>query len=478
VTIEFDPKANMEFITLALREELAKTQRVLPVGVRPVVVPYVPDEFRPKEFLSYTISGPFPLQRMREILKDKLEFGIGSVKAVSQVTIIGLRSARSAFSSIKRSSRTSTSSHISSSPGSASGWRPTRRDMSAGSQEYLFKFTDKITDIKEIDDTLVMHSGRNPIYVKDVADVSLVTADVTSIHRINGQPTVSVSVLKEPGTSSLKVAKAVKAKLEEIKRDLPSDLVFKTVNDESEDIGKNLRYLYQLAAVIIVIVFLMVFAILRRITPSLLILSSIAFSIVITFNLIYVFKISMNMLTLGALAMGFGMLVDNAIVVFENSLRLREQGLTPREAAIRGAREVFIAVLASTLTTCAVFELPFFQGKLKMYYLPVASSSSLAPGLAPRLVHSNPGPQPRDPGKGRFKAPSSGRPPIRPFSGFLPQAPGRGPPDRRGAPLRQLQMVQVRSHDRDLDPLVSAAIAQCFDHDARRDRYRKDGRDD
>ena len=77
---------------------------------------------------------------------------------------------------------------------------------------------------------------------------------------------------------------------------------------------------------ITVIVFLMIFIVLRRFKPSLLILSSIAFSIVITFNLIYLFKISLNMLTLGALALGFGMFVDNSIVVFENILRLRERG--------------------------------------------------------------------------------------------------------------------------------------------------------
>jgi HAE1 family hydrophobic/amphiphilic exporter-1 len=400
VTLEFDPKTNMEFATLALREELAKTLRVLPVNVRPTVVPYVPDEFRLKAFLSYTISGSMTLQKLREALKDKLEFGIGSVKGVAQVSIIGGSEPEirvlldkkklkdydiQPYIVISRISQRLTTYRT--------GY------VRRGSQEYLFKFTDKITDIREINETLVVHSGQNPIYVKDVAEVSIVNADIASIHRINGQPTVSMTILKEPGTSSLKVAKAVKAKLETIKKDLPPDLVFKTVTDESEDIGKNLRYLYQLAAVIVVIVFIMIFVVLRRFTPSLLILSSIAFSIVITFNLIYIFKVSMNMLTLGALAMGFGMLVDNAIVVFENSLRLREQGLEPKEAAVRGAREVFVAVLASTLTTVAVFaSFPFFQGKLKVYYLPVAIvivssllasllvSFTLIPALSPRIL--------------------------------------------------------------------------------------------
>jgi HAE1 family hydrophobic/amphiphilic exporter-1 len=119
----------------------------------------------------------------------------------------------------------------------------------------------------------------------------------------------------------------------------------------------------------------------------------------ITFNLIYFFKVSINMLTLGALALGFGLFVDNSIVVFENILRMREQGIPAIEAAVRAPREVFIAVLAATATTIAPFFcFPFFQGRLKMYYLPlgivIASalaislfvSFSLIPALSPRLL--------------------------------------------------------------------------------------------
>ncbi|MBP1661423.1 MAG: acriflavin resistance protein, partial [Candidatus Aminicenantes bacterium] len=171
-----------------------------------------------------------------------------------------------------------------------------------------------------------------------------------------------------------------------------------------EEIRKNLNDLYVLAGLITIIVFAMIYVVLLRAKPSLLILSSIAFSIVITFNLIYAFKIPLNMLTLGALALGFGMFVDNSIVVFENILRLREAGLSPREAAIQGPKEVFIAVLASTLTVMAVFfSFPFFQGKLKVFYLPLAIviasamaasllvSFSLIPALSPRLLEKRKG---------------------------------------------------------------------------------------
>jgi HAE1 family hydrophobic/amphiphilic exporter-1 len=414
ITLEFDPGTNMEFATLALREELTKTRPLLPPRVRSVLQPYVPEDFRVRPFLEYTVSGDYGLQELQELVKEKLEIGLGSVRGVSDVEVAGgsepeirvvLDEAR--LKAIGLHPYT-----VNQAIAGRLGTYPTGR-VRRGNQEFLFKFADRIDSIAELEGTIVAHSGENPILVRDVARVEVTYADILTIHRINGQPTVSLTVSKERGANTIGVARDVKRKLEEVRRELPPDLVFKGVDDESEEIRKNLDDLYLLAGLITAIVFVMVFVVLRRLKPSLLILSSIAFSIVITFNLIYAFKISLNMLTLGALALGFGMFVDNSIVVFDSILRLRERGMDPREAAIRGPREVFVAVLASTLTTMAVFfSFPFFQGKLKIYYLPLAIviasamaasllvSFSLIPALSPRLLEKR-----RKPAAGEKRSP-------------------------------------------------------------------------
>ncbi len=224
-------------------------------------------------------------------------------------------------------------------------------------------------------------------------------ADVRRLIRINGQPAIGLVIYKESGTSTLKVAGRVKRRLEELKKELPQDLNFKVWHDESEDIQKNLKDLYLVVGIILAVIFIMLFMILRSFKPSLLILSSIVFSVLITFNFIYLFKISMNLLTLGGLALGFGLFVDNSIVVFENVLRLREKGTPPIQAAIAGSKEVFLPVLAATLTTMSVFfSFAYFQGRLQIYYLPLAIvissalaaslmvSFSLIPALSPRLL--------------------------------------------------------------------------------------------
>ncbi|MCJ7485793.1 MAG: efflux RND transporter permease subunit, partial [Candidatus Aminicenantes bacterium] len=400
ITLEFDPKTNMEFATLALREELTKARTLLPPRIRPIVQPYIPEDFRVRPFLEYTISGDYGLQELQELVKEKLEIGLGSVRGVSGVEVAG-GSEPEIRVVLDKSKIKAYGLHpytINAAIGARLGTYPTGR-VRRGNQEFLFKFADRIDSLPELEETVVAYSGQNPILVKDVASVEVTYADIRTIHRINGQPTVSLTVSKERGANTLRIAGDVKRKLDQVKTDLPPNLVFKSVDDESEEIRKNLNDLALLAGLITIIVFAMIFVVLRRVRPSLLILASIAFSIVITFNLIYAFKISLNMLTLGALALGFGMFVDNSIVVFENILRLRERGMEPREAAIQGPKEVFVAVLASTLTTMAVFfSFPFFQGKLKIYYLPLAIviasamaasllvSFSLIPALSPRLI--------------------------------------------------------------------------------------------
>lgn len=402
ITLEFDPRTNMEFAVLALREALSKVRPTLPPRLRPMVLPYVPEDFRVPPFLQYTVSGDHGLQELQELIKEKLEIGLGSVRGVSKVEVAG--SAEPEVRLLLDPDRIKVFGlhpyAVNAAVAARFGAYPTGRVRRAA-REFLFKFDDRIDGPAEIEETIVAHSGDHPIRVKDVASVEVAYAEIRSIHRINGRPTVSLTVLKERGANTLRVARDVKRKLEEVRKELPPGLVFKSVNDESEAIRRNLKDLALLAGIIAALIFSLVFAVLQRFRPSLLILSSVAFSVVITFNLIYAFRISLNMLTLGALALGFGLFVDNSIVVVENILRLRERGLPPRESAVRGPREVFLAVLASTLTTMAVFfSFPFFQGKLKIYYLPLALviasalaasllvSFSLIPALSPRLITS------------------------------------------------------------------------------------------
>lgn len=401
VTLDFNPKTNMEFATLALREEISRIKDDLPFGARPPqVIPYVPEEFQADPFLQYSISGDYTLHKLRELVKEKMEFGIGSIKNISAVVVSGGSDPeiRIDLNETKLKSLGLTPGLVWSALATRGQTFPVGK-IKRGVQEYIFKISSSVQGIRELGETIISYSGINPVKLKDVARIVPTYGDIYSINRINGQPTIGLTIFKEAGTSTLKVSKRVKKKLEEIKRELPQDLVFRVVNDESEVIQKRLKNLYLLVGIILFVIFVLIFIILRSFKPSLLILSSIVFSVLITFNLIYFLKISLNTLTLGGLALGFGLFVDNSIVVFENVLRYREKGFSPVQAAIQGSKEVFLPVLAATLTTMSVFfSFAYFKGRLSMYYLPLAIvitsalaasllvSFSLIPALSPRLV--------------------------------------------------------------------------------------------
>lgn len=400
ITVEFDPKINLEFANLALREALSRVQPRLPYGVKPDVEPYVPEDFRVRPFLTYTISGNYPLQTLRELVKEKLENNLGAVIGVSKVEVSG-GSEQNIRLTLDQKKLQDLGLHPYSLVSTLNQYLatyPSARILK-GNEEYLLRIRLSPKNLKEIEELIVMNQGGVPVRIKDIARVTIEHSEISHLNRINGQPTLMLRVLKEKGRNTLKVAGEVKKRLESLRKTLPQDLVFRVVDDESQEVVRNLRHLYLLAATITLLIFTIIFFILRKLIPSLLILSSVAFSAIISFNFIYLFKIPMNMLTLGAMALGFGLFVDNAIVVFENILRLRESGLEPEEASLKGAKEVFTPVLASTLTTVGVFFcFPFFQGRLRIYYLPLGLvmsialltsllvSFSLIPALSPRLL--------------------------------------------------------------------------------------------
>jgi HAE1 family hydrophobic/amphiphilic exporter-1 len=402
ITLEFDPKINMEFAQLALREKIAELKDELPYGIRPYITPYIPEDFSEEPFLRYTISGDYSLQKLREMVKDRLENTIGAVKGVAGVDIWGGSDPEIKILLIedKIKSLNIQPFLVSSQIREMTKIYPAGTAMK-GEQELLFKVSNPMESLRQMGEIVITKSGENPIRLKEIAVLVPSYGDIQHIHRINGQPTISMTIYKEKGLSTLRVSRGVKLRLEEVKKELPPDLIFRAVNDESDEIKKHLKELYILVGIIIAVIFILIYLVLRSIKPSLLVLSSIAFSVLLTFNLVYFTKTSLNMLTLGGLALGFGLFVDNSIVVFENVLRIREGGASPVQSAIQGSKEVFLPVFASTLTTMSVFfSIAYFQGRLKLVYLPMAIvissalaasllvSFSLIPALSPRLLKS------------------------------------------------------------------------------------------
>lgn len=193
-----------------------------------------------------------------------------------------------------------------------------------------------------------------PVFLKEVATVQFENARPDNIVRINGERSIGLSVYKEMRFNTVKVVDQVVHQLAIIEQALPG-YHFKVITNQGTFIKNAIGEVKDSAVMGIILAVIVLFIFLRRFGTTLIVSIAIPISIVATFNLMFFNHLTLNIMTLGGLALGAGMLVDNAIVVIESIFRNQEKGLTAKEAAISGTSEVAGAVIASTLTTIVVF---------------------------------------------------------------------------------------------------------------------------
>lgn len=197
-------------------------------------------------------------------------------------------------------------------------------------------------------------SGRAPVYLKDVASVSFESKEPNNIVRINGERCMGLSVYRETGFNTVKAVENLEEALITMEKALPG-YRFTIVQNQGTFIKSAINEVKESAVFGSVIAIIVLFFFLRRIGITLIISIAIPISIVATFNLMYFNHLTLNIMTLGGLALGAGMLVDNAIVVVENIFRNLEKGMSIKEAAVKGTSQVGGAIVASTITTIVVF---------------------------------------------------------------------------------------------------------------------------
>jgi hydrophobic/amphiphilic exporter-1 (mainly G- bacteria), HAE1 family len=268
----------------------------------------------------------------------------------------------------------------------------------------------------EIGDTVVAVRGGTPIYLRDIADVRDGVEEITSLVRINGHPGIRLAINKQSGANTVAVAQGVQAEVARMRRDYP-DVGLTTIIDTSAYIRHaiaNVRSSALFGGLLAVVVLLLF---LRSGRSTLVIATAIPISVIATFALLYFSGYTLNIMSFGGLALGVGMLVDNAIVVLENVFRKREGGADPETSAVVGTSEVAMAITASTLTTMAVFlPIVFMEGVAGVMYKQLAVvvafslgasllvALTLIPVLAKRLLAARS--RPRSPAVARLYAAS------------------------------------------------------------------------
>ena len=379
VEVEFARDTDMNFARLELSELITILKDDLPHGVEAVnVTPWVPESLRNRNtdllLLSYTYTGPYSLEALRLHLDDVVVPGLNELEGVGIVRVYGGR---------ERLIRLEMDPDLSSSLGITPGHVQAainRLDLvqEAGTvrgegEEWAITIRNRATSIQDISEAVVARRNGRLIRVQDVAKARDAFAEARSHYRINRNPAINLQIYREPGSNAVEVATQVKAAMIPLQARSPAGSYFTAERDQSRNIGEQLTNLRSRALISAFVILAVLLLFLRSFRSAVVVFATIAFSILISLNLIYFGGMTLNIYTLMGLTMGFGLIVDNSIVVLENIYRRWQTGEDSIRAAEEGSRRVVLPVLAATFTTLVVL-IPFvyLQNELRIYYLPLA----------------------------------------------------------------------------------------------------------
>jgi len=376
IQVEFARGTRMEFARLDLGERIAALRGELPPGARTSVEPYVPDEFaqQQKPFLSWQIRGPYTPTRLAEAVRDEIRPRLLSLDGVASATVVG---GRDRILSVELDPDR-LAAHDLHPADVAARLRALDQARPAGSVVLAGRSLDlairsRAATVHELEELVLRPRAQGAVRLGDVGRVRLEEEPARSHHRIDGQPTISLLLGRQVGSNAIDVADRVKARVDSLRPLLPPGASLELDQDQSREIRAQLSDLRLRALAAAAVIFLVLMLFLRSLGAVLTVFGTIAFSVLAAVNCLYLGGFSLNVLTLAGLAWGFGLVVDNGIVVLENVERRREAGEGRLEAAIGGARQVVLPVVASTATTAIVLvPFLFLQGELRLYYVPLA----------------------------------------------------------------------------------------------------------
>ena len=227
--------------------------------------------------------------------------------------------------------------------------------LEQGMQRFLVRTLNEFETIEQMANAIIATRDGQPIYLRDVATVTRGYKDREAITRVDGREAIELAVYKEGDANTVQLAEGVTERLGELEKSLPDRTTIRTVYDQSKFISAAIGEVKSAALLGGLLAILVLYAFLRDARATMITGIAIPVSVLGTFVLMYAFDLTLNIMSLGGIALAVGMLVDNAVVVLESIVRKREHGLARPESARLGTKEVATAVMASTLTSIAVF---------------------------------------------------------------------------------------------------------------------------
>ncbi|MGN9165038.1 efflux RND transporter permease subunit [Tissierellaceae bacterium HCP3S3_D8] len=377
VIAQFDFGTDMNFAALEMREKVDLVKGALPDdATQPIVIKMDPNAM---PIIQISLSNNGDLAGLQALAEDEIQQRFERLEGVASVSIDGglvdeIRITVDPWKlsdyglSIDQLSQVLVSNNMNLPGGTVKN----------GVQELTIRVKGEFNSIDEIKNLPISLNSGAIISLGDVANVELTTNDVSAISRTNGRDSINISIQKQSGENTVQVAERINKEVEKLKEEY-SDIDIEVVLDSSTFIKDSINNVVSNVVVGSAFAIIVLYVFLKNIRTTLIIGISIPISLIASFILLYMNGITLNMMTLGGLALAVGMLVDSAIVVLENIYRFRTQGHTREEAAIQGASEVGMSITASTLTTIAVFlPIVFVKGMVGILFKDFALTVTLS----------------------------------------------------------------------------------------------------
>lgn len=431
IILEFEPGTNMDFAALEVREKFNRIRNKLPPEIeKPVIAKYEYMDV-PIMILAVTSEVRTP-EELRKVVDERIKDRIQRIEGVARAEVAGGRESKilieidqyklQAYSlSINRVVDIINLNNANLLAG----------EIKKVKDKYLVRTIGEFQNLADIESLAIATTKEGSVIrIKDIGQVKDSYLESTSLARLNSQPVVSIYVQKESNANTVKISQLINKELKALKPILEADIKVTPTFNQAETIQQAVNQVKSSLAYGAILATLILILFLRNLGSVFIIALSIPLSVLITFSLMFFSKLTLNVMTLSGLALGVGMLVDNAIVVLDNTFKKRDEFVesvselppdTPgvqKDLAISAADEMLLAIVASTLTTIIVFfPLVFINPEIRMLYSGIAltitysllasllAALTLVPMLAARIkikkakqaVVNNNAAQPEDP---------------------------------------------------------------------------------
>jgi multidrug efflux pump len=363
VTIEFELSVDLETAANDVRDKVSRAQRYLPRDCDPPTVSKADADATPIMQIGIR-SNQRSLMDLSEIAELTVKERLQTIQNVSGVDIWGQKrySMRLWLDPVKMAGYGVTPLDIKNAVDAENVELPSG-SIEGNTVELSIRTMGLMHTAKEFNDLIIKENDNNIVRFKDIGRAELSPEDIKSIMKRNGEPMVMNVIIPQPGANHIEIANEAYIRIEQLKKDLPEDVTIEMVYDNTQFIRASINEVEETLYVAFLLVVIVIFLFLRDWRVTLIPVVVIPVSLVGAFFVMFVAGFSINVLTMLAIVLSVGLVVDDAIVVTENIYVRIERGMTPREAGIEGSKEIFFAVVSTTVTLIAVFiPIVFMEG--------------------------------------------------------------------------------------------------------------------